>query len=66
MKKKPVYITVEDEDGKIIKRIPMTEADGDWIRAARLKRKADQGDEEAAKKLKEMESSQMYSIEDDE
>lgn len=38
MKSKPALITLEDEDGNIIKRIPMTEADDDWIRAARLKR----------------------------
>jgi hypothetical protein len=66
MKKKPLYIELEDEHGNIIERIPMTEADVDWIRAARLQSKADQGDIEAAEKLKEMESSQMFELEDDE
>ena len=33
MKLKPAYITIEDEDGNIIERIPMTAADDDWIRA---------------------------------
>jgi hypothetical protein len=60
-----VFIEVTDEHGKIIERIPMTEADADWIRAARLKRKADKADKEAAEKLKEMESTQMFSVEDD-
>ena len=66
MKKRPATITIEDEHGNIIKSIPMTEADDDWIRAARLKRKADQGDKEAAEKLKKLESTQMFTIEDDE
>jgi len=66
MKKIPATITLEDEHGNIIKSIPITEADDDWIRAARLKRKADQGDEEAAEKLKKLESTQMFTIEDDE
>jgi hypothetical protein len=65
MKKKSANITREDEHGNIIKRIPMTEADDDWIRAGRLKRKADEGDKEAAKKLKKMESTQMFTLEDD-
>lgn len=65
MKLKPTYITIEDEDGNIIKRIPMTAADDDWIRAARLKKKADAGDKEAAKKQKEMENTQMMEVVDD-
>ena len=36
MKLKPAYITIEDEDGNIIERIPMTAADDDWIRVSRL------------------------------
>ena len=64
--KRLIHITQEDEHGKIINRIPMTEADDDWIRAARLKRKAYKGDKEAAKKLRVMESNQMFSLEDDE
>lgn len=41
-------------------------ANDDWIRAARLQKKADQGDEEAKKKLAEMENTPMVEIEDDE
>lgn len=41
-------------------------ANDDWLRAARLQRKADQGDEEAKKKLAEMENTPMVEIEDDE
>ncbi len=67
MKFKPAYITIEDEDGKIIDRIPYTAAAEDWIRAGRLRKKAEAGDEEAAKKLEEMENTQMMEVvEDDE
>ncbi len=65
MKLKPAYITIQDKDGNIIERIPMTAADDDWIRAARLKKKAEAGDKEAAKKLKEMENTQMMEVVDD-
>lgn len=57
-----VYFEETDEAGNIIKRIPMTAADSDWIRAGRLRIKADQGDTIAAAKLKEMESTQLYMI----
>ena len=63
MKFKPAYITLQDEDGKIIMRVPLTAANDDWIRAARLKKKAEAGDKEVAKKLKEMESTQMMMVE---
>ena len=68
MKKKPVYFTIEDEYGNIIKQIPWTEADDDWIRAARLNKKAREGDKEAAKKIKKIQNTQMveYVEEDDE
>jgi len=36
-----------------------TAAGDDWIRASRLKLKAEAGDEEAAKELKEMENCKM-------
>ena len=62
MKLKPAYITIEDEDGNIIERIPMTAANDDWIRAGRLWKKAEAGDKEAAKKLKEMENTQMMEV----
>ncbi len=67
MKLKPAYITIQDEDGNIIERIPLTAATDDWIRAGRLRKKAEAGDKEAAKKLKEMENTQMMVVvEDDE
>ena len=65
-KMKPVYSTLEDEDGNIIERIPWTEADDDWIRAARLAKKAQNGDKAAAEELRRMENSQMYEVEDEE
>ena len=64
-KMKPVYSTLEDEDGNIIARIPWTEADDDWLRAGRLRRKADKGDKEAAEELRRMEEAQMYEVVDD-
>lgn len=36
--------------------IRLTEADDDWLRAARLKEKADKGDKEAAAELERMEA----------
>ena len=65
MKLKPVYITIEDEDGNIIDRIPYTAAADDWIRAGRLSEKARAGDEEAARQLKEMEETQMMEVVED-
>ncbi len=62
MKFKPAYITIKDEDGKIIERIPYTAAAEDWIRAGRLRKKAEAGDKEAAKKLEEMENTQMMEV----
>ena len=65
MKTKPVYFTIEDEDGNIINRIPMTEADDDWIRAGRLAKKAREGDKEAAEQLRQMQNTQMVEIVDE-
>ncbi len=64
-RKKAAYITIEDEDGKIIKEIPMSAADDDWIRAGRLRKKAEEGDQEAAEELKKMEDTEMYYYEED-
>lgn len=64
-KKKAIFMTIEDEDGNIIEEFPMTAADDDWIRAGRLRKKAHEGDEEAAKQLKEMENTQMYYFDDE-
>ena len=43
----------------------MTVADDEWIRAGRLRKKAEARDKEAAKKLKEMENTQMMEVVDD-
>ena len=62
IKLNPIY----NEEGEIIGyNLNADAANDDWIRAARLKRKADEGDEEARKKLDELENSGMYEIEDD-
>jgi len=68
MKTKPVYNIIKDEDGNIIDRIPVTEADDDWIRAGRLAKRAREGDKEAAEKLRQMQNTHMVEIveEDDE
>ncbi len=65
-KKKAIFMTIYDDNGNIIEEIPMTAANDDWIRARRLKIRAEAGDKEAAKKLREMENTQMYYDEDDE
>ena len=36
MKKKKATIAITDEEGNVIKEIPMSAADGDWLRASRL------------------------------
>jgi hypothetical protein len=64
MKTKPVYHTIKDEKGKVISKIPVTEADDDWIRAARLAKKAKEGDKEAEKELRRMQNTQMIEIDD--
>ncbi len=61
--KKAAFITIEDEDGNIIKEIPMSAADDDWIRAGRLRKRAEEGDQEAAEELKKMEDTEMYYFE---
>lgn len=62
-RKKAVFITIEDEDGNIIEEIPMTAASDDWIRAGRLRKKAEEGDQEAGAKLEEMENNEMFCLE---
>jgi len=64
-RKKAVFITIEDENGNIIEDIPMTAADDDWIRAGRLRKKADEGDQEAAEELRKMENTSIYYYEED-
>lgn len=42
--------------------IRLTEASDDWIRAARLQMRAEEGDKEAAKELENMEASYLNII----
>ena len=49
-----------DEEGNLVYNLNSDLANDDWIRAARLKRKAEQGNEEAAKELERMENTRMY------
>lgn len=66
MKMKKATITLQDKDGNIIVEVPLSQANEDWIRAARLARKAREGDQEAAEKLKRMQDTQMYIVDDEE
>jgi len=50
------------EDGTLVINMDTTEADSDWIRASRLKKRADAGDKEAARELAEMEATEMVEI----
>jgi len=61
MKKKKVTIT--GEEGNVIKEIPMTLADGDWLRAELLAEKARAGDQQAAEKLKRMQETDFFEVE---
>ena len=45
-------------------RIRLTEATDDWLRAARLAKRAEEGDKEAAKELERMESTPLVRVED--
>jgi hypothetical protein len=40
-------------------KVPLTESNDDWIRAARLKKLAKEGDEEARKEFDRMDSSEV-------
>jgi hypothetical protein len=44
---------------KVVLDFTQTEADVDWLRAARLKKAADKGDKEAAAELRRMEETKM-------
>jgi len=52
------------EDGRLVINMDTTAADSDWLRAARLKRLAEGGDKDAARKLAEMEATEMVEIPD--
>ena len=45
-------------------RIRLTEATDDWLRAARLAKRAEEGDKEAAAELERMESTPLVRVED--
>lgn len=64
MKRKKVMITGE-LDGEKVFEIPMSAANDDWIRAGRLKVRADAGDKESAAELKRMEETPMVEISDE-
>ena len=66
MKRKKVEPFIYNKKGEVIGfNLHADAANDDWIRAARLQRKADEGDEEARKKLDELQNTGMYEIEDD-
>ena len=60
MAKRGVKDKGRDEPVFIIR--PDSEMNNDWIRAARLKTKADKGDEEAAKELRRRERTRMVPV----
>ncbi len=58
MKRRKIMITGE-LDGKKVFEVPLSAANDDWMRARRLKIRADEGDKEAAAELKRMEETPM-------
>lgn len=48
-----------DERGVLVINAAASESNSDWIRAARLKRKADQGDKKAKEELERMDNTPM-------
>lgn len=54
-----------NERGVLVINAATTEANSDWLRAARLKRAADQGNEEARKELERMNNTPMMQEVDD-
>lgn len=64
MKRKNVKITGE-LDGEQVFEVDLTAANDDWMRAGRLKTRADAGDKEAAAELKRMEETPMVEITDE-
>jgi hypothetical protein len=53
------FNTKTDEAGNIIKQLPMTAVDADWLSAGQFHRKTLEGDQEAAAGLKRMEETPM-------
>jgi len=54
-----------EKNGTLVLNLASTAADDDWIRAARLARKAEEGDEEAAKELECLRETPMVIIDQD-
>ena len=65
MKRKNVKISGELDGDKVFE-VDLTAANDDWMRAGRLKARADAGDKKAAAELKRMEETPMVEITDDE
>jgi hypothetical protein len=59
-------VEFDPETGEMVFNPDADAANADWIRAARLKRKADQGDMEAKKQLDELFNTPMYEISEEE
>lgn len=55
---------IREKDGKLVIDLDATAADADWMRAGRLRRRAEAGDEEARKELEVMENTPLYVNED--
>jgi hypothetical protein len=51
-----------DKNGEMVFNLCSDAASDDWIRAGRLRRKAEAGDEEARKELEELENTPMYRL----
>jgi len=64
MKRIPVKTFNLMDDGRVEINLAPDAANDDWIRSARLLKKAEQGDKEAAAKLKELEETPMVEIVD--
>ncbi len=66
MKFKPVKAVDKDKNGNLVINLAANAADDDWLRAARLARRAEAGDEEAAKELKRLRETPMVQLVEDE
>jgi len=60
MKRKKAKAIDYEPDGTLILCPECDGANADWIRAARLAKRAEEGDEEAARELKELASEPVY------
>lgn len=66
MKFKPVKAVDKDKNGNLVINLAANAADDDWLRAARLARRAEAGDGEAAKELKRLRETPMVQVVEDE